>query len=154
MIGRVVTPPAADDTAKTVRLGWTGDSNAYNRPFTSLDPIRLQAPDAWLYIGDTIYGDDPLADGIVAQTLSQYHGKYEMNRSDPSLRGIMAAAGTYVMPDDHEVRNDYSGAVPAYASRMATGNQAFRQYFPIREDSADAMRLYRSFQWGPAPSSF
>ena len=77
-----------------------------------------------------------------------------MNRSDASLRGIMAAAGTYVMPDDHEVRNDYSGAVPAYASRMATGNQAFRQYFPIREDSADAMRLYRSFQWGSGAEFF
>ena len=107
--GRVVTPPAANDVAKTVRLGWTGDSNAYNRPFTSLDPIRVLAPDAWLYIGDTIYGDDPLADGIVAQTLSEYQGKYEENRTDQSLRGIMAATGTYVMWDDHEVRNDFCG---------------------------------------------
>jgi phosphodiesterase/alkaline phosphatase D-like protein len=66
----------------------------------------------------------------------------------------MAATGTYVMPDDHEVRNDYSGAVPAYASRMATGNQAFRQYFPIRDDSTDAMRLYRKFQWGSGAEFF
>jgi len=152
--GRVVTPPDPSDTAKTVRLGWTGDSNAYNRPFTSLDPIRVLAPDAWLYIGDTIYGDDPLADGIVAQTLSEYQGKYEMNRSDQSLRGIMASTGTYVMWDDHEVRNDFAGAVPAFASRMATGNQAFRQYFPIRDDSTDAMRLYRNFQWGSGAEFF
>jgi phosphodiesterase/alkaline phosphatase D-like protein len=153
-IGRVVTPPAATDTAKTVRLGWTGDSNAYNRPFTALDPIRVLAPDAWLYIGDTIYGDDPLADGVVAQTLPQYQGKYEMNRTDQSLRGIMAATGTYIMWDDHEVRNDFAGAVPAFASRMATGNQAFRQYFPIRDNSNDAMRLYRNFQWGSGAEFF
>ncbi|HUL98405.1 MAG TPA: alkaline phosphatase D family protein, partial [Mycobacterium sp.] len=153
-MGRVVTPPAATDVAKTVRLGWTGDSNAYNRPFTSLDPIRVLAPDAWFYIGDTIYGDDPLADGIVAQTLSEYQGKYEENREDQSLRGIMAATGTYVMWDDHEVRNDFSGAVPAFATRMAAGNQAFRQYFPIRDNSSDAMRLYRNFQWGSGAEFF
>jgi len=153
-IGRIVTPPDASDAAKTIRLGWTGDSNAYNRPFSSLDPIRVLAPDAWFYIGDTIYGDDPLADGIVAQTLSEYQGKYEENRTDQSLRGIMAATGTYVMWDDHEVRNDFSGAVPAFATRMAAGNQAFRQYYPIRDDSTDPMRLYRNFQWGSGAEFF
>lgn len=153
-IGRVVTAPDPSDTGKTVRIGWSGDSNAYNRPFTSLNSIRVLAPDAWMYIGDTIYGDDPLADGIVAQTLSEYQGKYEENRTDQSLRGIMAATGTYVMWDDHEVRNDFSGAVPAFASRMAAGNQAFRQYFPIRQDGTDAMRLYRNFQWGSGAEFF
>jgi alkaline phosphatase D len=152
--GRVVTAPAANDTSRTVRLGWTGDSNAYNQPFTSLNPMRLLSPDAWLYIGDTIYGDDPLADGVVAETLAEYHGKYEANRADHALRTLMASTGTYVMWDDHEVRNDFAGAVPAYASRMAAGNQAFRQYFPIRDDSTDAMRLYRNFQWGSGAEFF
>jgi alkaline phosphatase D len=37
---------------------------------------------------------------------------------------------------------------------MAAGNQAFRQYYPIREDSTDAMRLYRNFQWGSGAEFF
>lgn len=153
-VGRVVTAPSPDDGTTTVRLGWSGDTNAFNRPYTSLDPLRLQNPDAWLYIGDTIYGDDPQADGVVAHTLPEYQAKYKVNRSDAPLRGIMAATGTYVMSDDHEVTNDYSGAVAAFATRMAAGNQAFRNYFPIREDGVDPMRLYRSFRWGTGAELF
>ncbi len=153
-VGRVVTAPSPSDNTATLRIGWSGDSNAFNRPYTSLDPLRLQSPDAWFYIGDTIYGDDPQADGVVAQTLPEYQAKYKVNRSDGPLRGMMAVVGTYAMSDDHEVRNDYSGAVPVIATRMAAGNQAFRNYMPIREDTTDPMRLYRSFRWGSSAEFF
>jgi alkaline phosphatase D len=153
-VGRVVTAPAPNDSTRTVRLVWSGDSNAYNQPFTALDPARLLNPDAFLYIGDTIYGDDPLADGIVAQTVPEYHGKYRANRADAALRSILSATGTYVAPDDHEVRNDYAGAVTAFATRQAAGNFAFRRNFPLREDGTDAMRLYRSFRWGSGAEFF
>jgi alkaline phosphatase D len=153
-VGRVVTAPSPSDNTTPVRLGWSGDSNAFNRPFTSLDPVRLQNPDAWMYIGDTIYGDDPQSDGLNAQTIPEYESKYRVNRSDAPLRGILAAMGTYAMSDDHEVQNDYSGAEPAFATRMAAGNFSFRRYFPIREDAVDPMRVYRNFQWGSGAEFF
>src|SRR5439155_1655211 len=71
-VGRVTTAPSPSDNTTAVRLGWSGDSNAFYRPYTSLDPVRLLAPDAWLYIGDTIYGDDDAADGVVAMVQSEY----------------------------------------------------------------------------------
>ena len=153
-VGRVKTTPSPSDNTQIVHLGWSGDSNALNQPFTSLDPLRLFAPDAWLYIGDTIYGDDPQPDGVVAMTQPEYEGKYQRNRADAALRNMMAATGTYVMWDDHEVRNDFAGAVPAFATRMAAGNTAFQRYMPMRENGTDPTQLYRSTRWGSAAEFF
>src|SRR5262249_1165155 len=71
-----------------------------------------------------------------------------------SLRHMMQSMGTYVMWDDHEVRNDFAGAVPAFATRMANGNLAFRRYYPLRENGGDPMQLYRSFKWGTVAEFF
>jgi alkaline phosphatase D len=154
VVGQLTTAPSPGDATQIVRLGWSGDSNAFYRPYTSLDPLRLLAPDAWFYIGDTIYGDDPAADGVVAMTEPEYEAKYQVNRADASLRNILAATGTYVQWDDHEVRNDFAGAEPVFAARMAAGNTAFRRYMPLREDGGDPMQLYRSFQWGSGAEFF
>jgi alkaline phosphatase D len=153
-VGRMTTAPIPADATRVIRLGWSGDSNAFYRPYTSLDPVRLLAPDAWLYIGDTIYGDDPRADGVVAMAQPEYEAKYRFNRSDAALRHMMEATGTYGQWDDHEVRNDFAGAEAAFAARMAAGNAAFRRYMPLREDGGDPMRLYRSFQWGSGAEFF
>jgi alkaline phosphatase D len=152
--GRVKTAPAPADATTVVRVGWSGDTNAFYRPYNALDPVRLQDPDSWFYIGDTIYGDDALADGVVAASFPEYAAKYRLNRSDQALRNLMEAAGTYAQWDDHEVRNDFSGAVPAFAARMAEGNRAFRRYMPLREDGGDPMRLYRSVRLGAAAEFF
>ena len=152
--GRVKTTPSSDDATAVVHVGWSGDTNAFYRPYNSLDPIRLADPDAWLHIGDTIYGDDPLADGVVATTFDEYAAKYRVNRSDQALRNLMEATGTYAQWDDHEVRNDFAGAVTAFAARMAEGNRAFRKYMPLREDGGDPMRLYRSVQMGTSAEFF
>lgn len=37
---------------------------------------------------------------------------------------------------------------------MADGNQAFRDYMPLREDGGDPMQLYRSFKWGETAEFF
>jgi phosphodiesterase/alkaline phosphatase D-like protein len=152
--GHVRTTPDPVDATHVVRLGWTGDSNAYYRPYNSLDPLRLAVLDAWLYIGDTIYGDDSAADGVVATTFDEYAAKYRLNRQDQSLRNLMQATGTYAQWDDHEVRNDFAGAEPAFAARMAEGNRAFRKYMPLREDGGDPSQLYRSVQMGTSAEFF
>lgn len=151
--GTVKTTPSPA-TSATIRVGWSGDSNAFFRPYSVLDPVRQLDPDAWFFIGDTIYGDDPRADGVVSSTFADYAGKYRANRLDSSLRHMIQQVGTYSMTDDHEVRNDYSGAVPAYASKLAAGNYAFRRFNPIREDGGDPMQLYRSFKMGTLAEFF
>ncbi len=152
-VGKVKTAPAPA-TAAPVHLGWSGDANAFFRPFTVIDPLRFANVDGWFFIGDTVYGDDTRSSGLDAHTLAEYQSKYVENRADRGLRDIMASAGTYVQWDDHEVRNDFAGAVPAFAARMANGNLAFRQYNPIRENGGDPNQLYRSFKWGSAAEFF
>jgi alkaline phosphatase D len=153
-VGRMKTTPSPADATQVVRIGWSGDSNAFNQPFTSLDALRLLAPDSWFYIGDTIYGDDPQPDGVVSMVQADYEGKYRRNRADAPLRNLMQATGTYTMWDDHEVRNDFAGAEAAFASRMAAGNAAFQRYMPLRENGGDPMQLYRSVRWGSGAEFF
>jgi len=152
-VGRVRTAPTTA-TSKQFKFVWTGDSNAFFKPYTVLDTIPDDDPDMWLYIGDTIYGDDSRSGTGVAVVRGDYHTKYKENRSDRSLRNVLAALGTYTMWDDHEVTNDFWGADPGIATQMAAGNQAFRDYQPIREDGGDPMQLYRSFQWGALAEFF
>jgi alkaline phosphatase D len=151
--GRVKTTPAPA-TTQSFRVGWTGDANAFFRPYTVLDPIRLADTDAWFFIGDTIYGDDPRSGTGVAVGTDDYYTKYKENRADRPLRQMMESTGTYVMWDDHEVRNDFSGAVAAFATKKANGNYAFRKYNPIREDMGDPTQLYRSFKFGTLAEFF
>jgi alkaline phosphatase D len=154
-VGRIETAPLPSSTA-TVRFVWTGDSNAFFRPFTVLDPMLGDDPDVWFYIGDTIYGDDPRSGSGVAVVRSDYHTKYKENRDDASLRNILASFGTVAQWDDHEVTNDFYGTdmSPGFQAQMTAGNQALRDYLPIREDLGDPMQLYRSFQWGQAAEFF
>ncbi len=150
-VGRVRTAPDASSTDE-VRFVWTGDSNAFFKPFT----VLADDPDVWLFIGDTIYGDDERSGSGVAVTRSDYHNKYKENWSDASLRNVLANFGTLAMWDDHEVTNDFYGTNPdpGFQAQMTAGNQAFRDYLPIREDTGDPMRLYRNFQWGQAAEFF
>ena len=64
--------------------------------------------------------------------------------------------GTVSIWDDHEVTNDFYGTDPSpgFQAQMTDGNQAYRDYLPVREDGGDPMQLYRSFQWGQAAEFF
>jgi phosphodiesterase/alkaline phosphatase D-like protein len=151
--GKIRTAPLPSST-DTVRFVWTGDSNAFFKPFTVLEGATHDDPDLWLFIGDTIYGDDERSGTGEAMVRSEYHTKYKENRNDRSLRDIMAAAGTVTMWDDHEVTNDFWGTDPSVQTQMAEGSLAFRDYMPIRENTGDPMQLYRNFQWGQAAEFF
>jgi alkaline phosphatase D len=154
-VGRVKTAPLAS-SPDPVRFVWTGDSNAFFKPYTVLDPMLGDDPDVWLYIGDTIYGDDARSGTGVAVTRDDYHTKYKENRDDASLRNVLASFGTVAQWDDHEVTNDFYGTnmAPGFQAQMTAGNEAFRDYMPFRDDAGDALQLYRSFQWGQAAEFF
>jgi len=151
--GRIRTAPAPSSTAP-ITFTWTGDSNAFFKPFNVLDNLLADDPQMWLYIGDTIYGDDARSGTGVAVTRADYHGKYKENREDNGLRNALAGFGVYAMWDDHEVTNDFWGTDPSLATQMADGNQAFRDYMPLRENGGDPTQLYRSFRWGQVAEFF
>ncbi len=149
--GRIRTAPSSGGP---ITFAFTGDSNAFFKPFAVLEEITSADPDLWLYVGDTIYGDDDRSGTGVATVRSDYHVKYKENRSDRALRDLMANVGTVSMWDDHEVTNDFAGTDPGVQVQMGEGNQAFRDYMPIREDIGDSELLYRSFRWGDVAEFF
>ncbi len=152
--GRIRTAPAASSTAP-VTFAFTGDSNAFFKPYAVLEGITRDDPDLFLYIGDTIYSDDPRSGTGEAMVLADYWVKYRENRDDRALRDLMANVGTNTIWDDHEVTNDFYGSpFGAFGPQIVAGNQAFRDWMPIREDGGDAMRLYRSFKWGDVAEFF
>ncbi len=152
--GRVRTAPVPTSTA-SANFVFTGDSNAFFKPFSVLEGITRDDPELFLYIGDTIYSDDTRSGTGEAMTLADYRGKYAENRDDAALRDLMASVGTATMWDDHEVTNDFYGSpFGAFGAQILAGNEAYREWMPIREDGGDPMQLYRSVKWGDLAEFF
>ena len=120
----------------------TGDSDFYwlqhpeeiSEPFDVLRRIKETNPDFWIYLGDTIYSDSEAAEeqGVpTALTLEEKWQKYKDNRV-PAAKALFKSVSTWAQWDDHEVINDYDGAVLAQTdpALLAAGQQAFFDYFP------------------------
>jgi alkaline phosphatase D len=137
--GRFRTPPAS---GREFRLGWSGDMESTHQPYALLGRVAAQAPDLFLFVGDTIYADTPRDQAVT--TLAGYREKYRENRDDPYLQKLLAHTAVAAIWDDHEVANDFDGTHFA----VAEGRTALREYWPMR--TADPTVLYRRLSWGPA----
>jgi alkaline phosphatase D len=144
-IGRFVTAPPAEETA-TVRFAFSGDSREWYQPFSIMDSIRLVRPDFFVHLGDTIYADRDW----IATELPDFWSKYRANRKDLPTQRLLSETSLYVTWDDHEVADNYVAGHPL----ASIGQRAFFDYWPIREDARDPLRLYRSFRWGKAAELF
>jgi alkaline phosphatase D len=111
-----------------------------------MDAIRAHDPDFFIHLGDTIYADR----NGTAELLPEFWAKYRGNRADPGSQRLFASTSAYIIWDDHEVANDYEGFHPL----GAIGRKAFFDYWPVRRNSSESDRLYRSFRWGRALELF
>jgi alkaline phosphatase D len=141
-----------------VTFAWSGDLGGQGRcrrgaaGYPIFDVMRAQQLDFFLFLGDTMYSDslcpsppnEPGAD-FVATTLAEYRARHRYQRGAEALRRFLETTPVYVIWDDHEVRNDFSGP---FDSRMAVGRQALREYWPIRVAADDPHRLYRTVRAG------
>ncbi len=144
-IARFKTAPRPDDAA-LVKFCFSGDTRESYKPFTIMDAIGSMQPDFFVHLGDTIYADR----GGTASRLEEFWAKYRANRDDAASRRLCSQTTFYVMWDDHEVRDNYDPKSPL----APVGQRAFLDYWPVRRDSADATRIYRSFRWGKALELF
>lgn len=156
-IGEFVTLPD-ERTSASVSFAWSGDLGSGGRcrrgvdGYPIFDVIRRYNPDFFLFLGDTIYGDhlcpsppnEPGAD-FKATTLDAYRWRHRYQRGADALRRFLAETPVYVVWDDHEIRNNFSGP---FDEHMPAGRQAFREYWPIASPLQDPHRLYRAVQYG------
>jgi alkaline phosphatase D len=157
-VGTFKTAPDPSASAN-VKFTFTGDSDgtrvsgnpAFNN-FEVLNAARLENPDFFVYLGDTIYSDSSFRSSP-ATTLDEYQAAYRENRTYPNLTDLLKATSTYAQQDDHEVFNDYDGQT-VDPNRYAAGIGAFLDYMPLRESgllndpTCAGAPLFRAFHWG------
>jgi len=166
-IGRTKTLPQ-DDVAR-VRLA---SISCANYPAGYFNVYRCVAGrsdlDAVVHLGDYVYefangvygdgsgsGRVPMPAGE-ASTLADYRMRYATYRSDVDLQAAHAAHPFIAVWDDHEVINDWwrGGAAGHrsgsgdWATRLAAGLQAYREWMPVRETGSGTFHLYRDFRFG------
>lgn len=161
--GTFATAPARDADVP-VRLLWSGDRGANNYCRDGEDGYAIframarHQPDFVLFVGDTIYADQPCGTrphlpgaDYVARSLAAFHGKHRYNRADPALQAFFRTTGVFVIWDDHEVRNNFSGPTDPL---MPTGLRAMLDYWPVEGPTDEPRRLYRSVRWGRHVEAF
>ena len=138
-----------------VRFAFSGDSDGTLNPFTglpafnsfqTLDRVRVEGVDFFMYLGDTIYSDSLFRPLGPADDLEDYRAAYRQNRTFDALRDLEAALPIYAQWDDHEVRNDFDPATVDPAL-LASGLRAFQEYMPVKGYD-DQLGFYRTFRWG------
>jgi len=141
-----------------VTFAWSGDLGGQGRcrrgaaGYPIFDVMRAQRLDFFLFLGDTMYGDnlclsppnEPGAD-FLATTLAEYRARHRDQRGAEALRRFLGTVPVFGIWDDHEVRNNFAGP---FDSQMPAGRQALREYWPIRVASDDSHRLYRTVRAG------
>lgn len=158
-VGTFKTAPAPS-ASSDLKLDYTGDSDVTKvggvpqvNSFDVLNALKNENPDAWIYLGDTIYSDSSFRPTGPATTLPEYRATYHEGRTYPNLTNLLASTSTYATWDDHEVKNDYQAAT-VNPAQYAAGRQAFFENMPIRETglphdpSCVGDPIYRKYSWG------
>jgi alkaline phosphatase D len=138
--GTFRTAPAAE-VAQHVRFAYSGDADGTQvvphhpvfNAFETLEAVRSERPDFFVYLGDTIYADSPLRVSGPAATLGDCRATYRQNLAIAALPALLQSTAVYAIWDDHEVRNDFAGAT-VDRTLYGHGRQAFLEYQPIAED--------------------
>ncbi len=155
--GHVTTAPPST-RSQPVTLVWSADLGGQQRcrrdapGYPIFETMRRSGPAVALLLGDTIYGDDrcpsppnmPGAD-FVATSLETFRDRHRYQRGATDLVRFLREVPVVVTWDDHEVRNNFSGA---HEPLMAVGRQAFLEYWPIQGLPDDPFRMHRVLRWG------
>ncbi|MFC7760392.1 alkaline phosphatase D family protein [Catellatospora bangladeshensis] len=166
-VGRTRTAPAPGTAGRDLVMAFASCAHYESGYFTAYRRMAEDDPGLVVHLGDYIY-EDPATSGAVrlhvgAETVSlaDYRVRHALYKTDPDLQAAHAAAAWLVVPDDHEVENNYAGMVRNDSSPVLTAAQwtarrtaAYRAYYenmPLRPSAAptgNAIPLYRRVRWG------
>jgi alkaline phosphatase D len=152
----MTAPPPTRSQPATIL--WSADLGGQQRcrrdtpGYPIFETMRQARPAFALLLGDTTYGDDrcpspPNMPGgdFIGTSLETFRDKHRYQRGATDLQRFLREVPVVVTWDDHEVRNNFSGA---YEPLMAFGRQAFLEYWPIVGPPNDLFRIHRSLRWG------
>ncbi len=163
-IGRTRTAPARGDFSNQLRFAFASCQDWQNGYFTAYKHMAEEDLDLVVHLGDYIYEYGPQAGGPRQHnsdeilTLEDYRNRYALYKTDPNLQAVHANFPWIVTWDDHEVDNNYAGAIAEddqsqqeFLVRRANAYQAYYEHMPLRRSSipnGSDMQLYRRFTFG------
>ncbi|MEU0945072.1 alkaline phosphatase D family protein [Streptomyces canus] len=171
--GRTRTAPATSAAAASLSYAAVSCQAYFDGYYTAHRHLSQDDVDVVLHLGDYLYEyavssvgghraytDRKLPDlfNREAMTLEDYRLRYALYKSDPDLRAVHAAHPFVVTWDDHEVENNYAGAVSEngdppeeFLLRRAAAYRAYWENQPLRaaqQPNGPDAQLYRRLQWG------
>ncbi|MCB1103735.1 MAG: alkaline phosphatase D family protein [Cephaloticoccus sp.] len=165
-VGRTRTFPAPGALPAKLSFAFASCQKYEVGYYTAYEHMAREDLDLVVHLGDYIYekGDSkseavrPHGQAEVLE-LDDYRKRYAIYKSDPALQAMHAAAPWVVTWDDHEVNNNYAGAVSedptvdraAFLRRRAAGYRAYYEHLPLRRSALPAgpdMLLYRRLEFG------
>jgi alkaline phosphatase D len=165
--GRTRTAPALATTGRNFTMAFASCAHYETGYYTAYRAIADDRPDVVLHLGDYIYegaartGQVREHAGAECVSLADYRRRYAQYKSDPDLQAAHAVAPWIVVPDDHEVENNYAtntraDSSPALTSaqwvaRRTAAYQAYYENMPLRpasKPSGNSIPLYRRIRWG------
>ncbi|WP_033434582.1 alkaline phosphatase D family protein [Saccharothrix syringae] len=167
-VGRTRTAPALDAVGRDLLMSFASCAHYEEGRYTVYRRMAEDRPGLVLHLGDYIYeggavsgrvrrhaGDDEL------RYVADYRRRYAQYKSDADLQAAHAAAPWLVVPDDHEVENNYAGYVrdrnapeltdAEWRQRRAAAYQAYYENMPLRggaRPNGGGIQLYRRVRWG------
>ncbi|MFC8300229.1 alkaline phosphatase D family protein [Micromonospora orduensis] len=166
-VGRTRTAPAPSSFGRDLVMAFASCAHYEAGYYTAYRRMAEDNPGLILHLGDYIYeggvNTSAVRQHVGAEivSLADYRRRYALYKSDPDLQAAHAAAPWLVVPDDHEVENNYANMVRNDSSPTLTAAQwtarrsaAYRAYYenmPLRPASAangNSIPLYRRIRWG------
>ena len=167
-VGRTRTAPRADAANARLRLAVASCQQYEHGYFVGYRHMLDDELDLIVHVGDYIYetswGQQRIRShgAPEAVTLDDYRIRYALYRGERELQAAHAACPWLVTWDDHEVENDYAGAVSEeddardwFLARRAAAYQAYYEHMPLPRRAlpfgAD-LRLYTQRSFGQLAS--
>jgi len=149
-VGRTRTLPHPRERSGRLRLAVASCQAWVGGPYPAYRDMAEQDIDLVLHLGDYIYETSK-------GSLEEFRRLHAQYKTSPELREAHARFPFICTWDDHEVINNYAGAIGnspdgrPFLERRANAYQAFYEHLPLRRRSMPEgpdMTLYRRFTWG------
>ena len=183
--GRSRSLPLPGARLDRLRFAVAGCQHYEHGHYTAWAHIAQEPVDFVFHYGDAIYETNekdagPNGERIIVQgndyprarrhnneepySLDDYRQRYAQYKTDPDLQAAHAAAPFWVSLDDHEVDNDWAGAMDqdgtppeVFLLRRAAAFQAYYEHMPLRRSAmpdGTHMSLFRRARYGDLLNGF
>lgn len=166
-VGRTRTAPAPGSRFDRLAFAFANCQDYQNGYFSAYRHMAKEDLDLVVHLGDYIY-EYPYDSQATrpypkefeeSMTVEGYRTRYAAYKMDPDLQAAHAAFPWAVVPDDHEVQDNWADEVPfgedvsseTFLNRRAAAFRAYYEHMPLRSSSMPSgpdMPLYRGLSYG------